>query len=98
VNRVDFIFEALRHKMQEAEEACVLAESDLEARSFNGSDPQSEALLTDLSDLIEENTRLGKVLQVGSQPVSTPALSTFPQIPPSRQILRSKCTTPTALH
>lgn len=64
VNRVGYIFEALRRKAHEAEEASVLAQSDLQARSFTGNDPQSEVLLTQLKELIEENNRVGSVLQV----------------------------------
>eukprot|EP00035_Acanthoeca_spectabilis_P039976 m.66376 g.66376 ORF g.66376 m.66376 type:complete len:238 (-) comp9813_c0_seq1:261-974(-) len=63
VNRVGYIFEALRRKAHEAEEASVLAQSDLQARSFTGNDPQSEVLLTQLKELIEENNRVGSVLQ-----------------------------------
>eukprot|EP00038_Savillea_parva_P015887 m.15214 g.15214 ORF g.15214 m.15214 type:complete len:218 (+) comp3241_c0_seq1:75-728(+) len=63
VNRIDYIFEALAHKVREAEEACALAEADLEARSFTGQDPASDALLRQLADVIKENTKVGSVLQ-----------------------------------
>ena len=62
-SRVDEVFEALLLKATSAEEAAVLAESDLEARSFNGTDPASVALLEHLAALIRENARVGAVLQ-----------------------------------